>query len=703
MTGDHLATTAISSSSSTSSPVQRPSASSRSSQLLTASSTADPSSSSESESSYQYFKKQHGGSGSGKNPDSSFGTSGWGTRGAQWPDGEDTQHQEKEGGASRSTLAEDFRSLPPQSLLQHQLFLALKRKEGLLVDVQQVIVAISQVSDVLKGVLLLLMVFSQLALASTAPQTRLQHPVCLFLCNLAAALCGTGLMAVFGFRLHWRWLRDWPEDATSKEWLKLLMEACGPLASAWFCNFAQRFAASTSSSAGSSSSSAIAGNNSSSSSSSTSDFFNFNFGLEDSTARLFMDLGQSARVDSFLGSGPDVMVACSVNSLVLLALWKPLQTVLKQTSTLSVTLDSSSSEGGGGAGGGRMPRDLFVLALALSPLIFTQLEMPDCGDLRWLRHLTICQEVYVNPRGRTLPALPYLTPFALGILLSACWDRLYATMKPVFFTDCRRIYRQDSSGRQPRYNSQEGERDDDDNNGNNDDSDSRRGVGDEDCRWQLQQQHQQQQEQLRQQQSEQHLREEQGGTCYGALHLIPWGTASSLLAWTWGIALILMLPFAPLGQLWFALDFNAASQHGTQPQHNNMLLSIVGGPGRPSVVWLLGTLWPLAVLLAILALSWSQVRRLEEHEEAQHRRSGWWLSLPMQELQHFGSCLLYYVTFSNVFLASVGVERVVPSSTGIQPADGHPKEAFSTARVMIGGVGILLTARFLYLVATRRR
>lgn len=487
-----------------------------------------------------------------------------------------------------------------QRHFQQQLFLALKRKEGVLLDVQSAIVGLSHALDAFKGLLLALMVFSQVVMLSSTPSLRESCPVCLWLCNAAAVLCPSGFMVVFGYTCYSQHLRDWTDTPPSRRLLQLARAAGGPLISGWICNFAQHFAVSGP---------------------------DVHPRSGDGFATEFADV---LSVDSFLGVGPDIMIACSVNFILVFTLWDPIRSCIEMVP----------------AG---VARDIAFFGLALLPVSFTQVEFVGCGDRRWLRHLAVCADEGSSSRGQTVPALPYLLPFSLGLLLAGCWDRFYSELQPVVNGD----------GPMPMPA-----------------SGSRRS--------------------------------------FGSLHLVPFRVARIWVSCAACCFAALALFFTPLGQIWGTTDFSsgsmAADYHHAVFWETQGKAAALGSPGRPSAVWLFGSLWPVAVLgsLTCLLVAWSG-RTLGAAER--HPEEVPWLPQPVAELEHLGVNLLYYVTFLNVLLAGathvcVGADRgagAAPLCEGSLGQGAGSYTQISVIRYLLGSGGVLMLGRFLFAVASLRK
>jgi hypothetical protein len=124
-------------------------------------------------------------------------------------------------------------------------------------------------------------------------------------------------------------------------------------------------------------------------------------------------VGRLLSLDGVTGSGPDVLLACSLSFVIVYALWSPVGKLFCQV-----------KEGWG--------RDGLVLIVALSPMLTTLVHVPGCtGSMRWARLILPCAGQPEEEKDGLLPALPHLADFNLGILLAACWDRFISDLKPL--------------------------------------------------------------------------------------------------------------------------------------------------------------------------------------------------------------------------------------------------------------------------------
>lgn len=246
-------------------------------------------------------------------------------------------------------------------------------------DANALIVGVGQALDVFKGSLLLLMAASQVLVAMSTPASRERSPLGLFVCNSAAAHCVAGVMAAFGFACYVQYFREWPDPAPG-ECLQVLRTCLLPLVCAWICGFAQRFSRPMSSLAG--------------------------------HGAAMLEVRKALVFEGTYGCGPDLLIACTINFLLVYVLWRPISHLM----------------------GGLRPswgRDAAALGLAIAPLLLTVVEVEGCGNHRqWVRHLLPCSGDQGDLAG-SLPALPHLVHFAAGLLLAACWDRFYSELRPV--------------------------------------------------------------------------------------------------------------------------------------------------------------------------------------------------------------------------------------------------------------------------------
>jgi len=159
-------------------------------------------------------------------------------------------------------------------------------------------------------------------------------------------------------------------------------------------------------------------------------------------------------------------------------------------------------------------------------------------------------------------------------------------------------------------------------------------------------------------------------TVTDSIHLLPWDVFKGWLALgtaAWWVAFIL---FIPLGQVALIQDLTS------QAFHSPLERSALGPPasGFPSPLWLLASVWPLAVCvvtcgLIVVVRNFNPVVR--------------WMDL---ELSHVGQNLLYYMVVINIFLASQ------------QRNDPHRGSA-SLSRCFLGALSILAASRFIHFMA----
>lgn len=242
-------------------------------------------------------------------------------------------------------------------------------------------------------------------------------------------------------------------------------------------------------------------------------------------------------------------------------------------------------------------RDGAILAVVLSPLLFTFLVLPDCtGNMRWAQFFMVCQKR--DPDTPSLPALPHLLDFGIGILLASAWDRFIAHLKPV-------------------------------------------GQGES-----------------------------------GGLHLLPMADLKTCSWMILAMSLFLLILFVPLGQIWLFENLS----HVSLETPVGMLVR--GYSGGPSALWMLGTIWPSAVL-GVFAGVLVALRA---------GPAGYILHWPLAYLEHLGANVLYYLIVVDLFLA--GMSRTLTDAG---------KGGLDTSTCILCTVLVLAFCRFLHFAAQGAR
>jgi len=210
------------------------------------------------------------------------------------------------------------------------------------------------------------------------------------ICNLAAQGCFVGFMGAFGYTSYRQYLREWPDPPKdlNRVRMRVFKAVAFPIIGAWICNFAWCFL----------------------------------YAKKDSpvSLRLVFDVFTFASV---FGNGPDFLLGFSINLAIVYGLWRPVTDFLNG---VHCQPGSRAIE----ALYPRFRRDVACVALVLSPLLLTLVALPDCtGNMRWAQWFFVCDKR--DPDTPSLPALPHLFDFGVGVLLASAWDRFIAHLKPV--------------------------------------------------------------------------------------------------------------------------------------------------------------------------------------------------------------------------------------------------------------------------------
>jgi len=264
--------------------------------------------------------------------------------------------------------------------------------EGLLLDMHQLMRDASATLDVFKGSLVVLMLTSNVIITMSSTHLRSHSYGSLVICNAAASTCFVGLLLAFGFSCYTQYLCEWPDPRKELGSLRLRVSRAiaFPVVGAWACNFVWCF---------------ICLKN-------------------DLTAANLFDVFTFSRV---FGNGPDFLCSFSLDLALVYALWRPIMQLLEHAGRAEL-----------GANFGFIAKlsleqrqDLAAVAIALSPLLFTLVAVPDCTGphRRWVQWFLVCDKRDIDTS--SLPALPYLMDFGLGILVAACWKRFLADLRPV--------------------------------------------------------------------------------------------------------------------------------------------------------------------------------------------------------------------------------------------------------------------------------
>mmetsp|Transcript_36057 Transcript_36057/g.103708 ORF Transcript_36057/g.103708 Transcript_36057/m.103708 type:complete len:597 (-) Transcript_36057:99-1889(-) len=156
------------------------------------------------------------------------------------------------------------------------------------------------------------------------------------------------------------------------------------------------------------------------------------------------------------------------------------------------------------------------------------------------------------------------------------------------------------------------------------------------------------------------------------LCLLPWSSVRSWASKVFFLLVMFSVLFAPLGQVWLAADF-----HSRQVDTVFGLSFVRAYPVGPTPLWLLATLWPTVVTMAVasmlvavkgLGVLWGPLQQ------------------PIVEVEHLGQNALYYIAFLNVLLAVCG-----------RDLEANPT-SFSTPLALCGAGSALAIGRALHLI-----
>jgi len=256
------------------------------------------------------------------------------------------------------------------------------------VNAHQLVLDRSTALDIFKGLLVCLMHSMNVILFLGTPNLRSESLTARMIANLGGAMCFSGFMAAFGYSSYRQYLREWPDPPkdVSRVRMRVLQAVALPIVGAWICNFAWCFLSAKQDAAVS--------------------------------ARLVFDVFTFASV---FGNGPDFLLGFSINLAVVYCLWRPIVNFINSVQPGSRYIDEMCPN---------FRRDATTLAIVMSPLLFTMFPLPDCtGYMRWAQWFTVCEKRDLDTP--TLPALPHLVDFGLGILVAAAWDRFIAHLKPL--------------------------------------------------------------------------------------------------------------------------------------------------------------------------------------------------------------------------------------------------------------------------------
>jgi hypothetical protein len=421
---------------------------------------------------------------------------------------------------------------------------------GLYIDAHQLVLDRSAALDIFKGWLVFLMVASNVILTIGSPRLTTDCFASRVICNLASSQCFIGFMAAFGYSCYRQYLREWPDPPKdlNRVRLRVLRTIAFPIIGAWVCNFAWCFLSTP---------------------------------REDSTSmHVVFEAFTFLRV---FGNGPNFLLNFSINLAVVYFLWRPITNLMQSMQPYAPSMDAWYPE---------FRQDVAAATCVLFPLVFTLIPVPDCtGRMRWAQWLFVCEKR--DPDTPSLPALPHLTVFGVGVLVAAAWDRFISHLKPV----------------------------------------------------------------------------SQGGPS-GGLHVLP---MSALRYWGLLIGacfMLLLLLFVPLGQVWLFTDLTEVQLH------TRFGYLIRGYSGGPSMLWLLSTLWPLAVwavAAGILVILRSSIL-------------GCVLHWPLSWLEHLGANVLFYQVVADLFMVAMS-----------HGADIKFQASLMTC--MISTTMVLIACRFFHFIA----
>jgi len=271
--------------------------------------------------------------------------------------------------------------------------------EGLLLDMHQLLRDASATLDVFKGSLVVLMAASNVIITMSSTTLRSHSFASLVICNAASSQCFVGFLLAFGFSCYGQYLQERADPPSPKELstlrLRVLRAIAGPVLGAWVCNFAWCFLC-----------------------------------LKNELTRAnLIDVATFSRV---FGNGPDFLCSFSLDLALVYVLWHPIKRLLDNAGKASEHVPESEHPSVGLISGisPENRRDILALAIALSPLLLTMVAVPDCtSNRRWVQWFLVCDKREVDTP--SLPALPHLMDFSLGIVVAACWNRFLADLRPV--------------------------------------------------------------------------------------------------------------------------------------------------------------------------------------------------------------------------------------------------------------------------------
>jgi len=262
--------------------------------------------------------------------------------------------------------------------------------EGILLDTHQLVRDASVTLDVFKGSLVVLMVASNTIITMSSIYLRSNSFGSLLICNAAASLCFVGFLMAFGFSCYSQYFSEYP-DPIKDTWelrLRVLRAITFPVVGAWACNFAWCFLC-------------------------------LKNGF--TSANLF-DVFTFARV---FGNGPDFLCSFSLDLALVYILWRPIMRLLHSAERA----EEGETRGLISQLSPKSRRDVVALAVVLCPLLTTLVAVPDCtANMRWVQWFFVCDKRDIDTP--SLPAIPHLTDFGLGILAGACWNRFLADLRP---------------------------------------------------------------------------------------------------------------------------------------------------------------------------------------------------------------------------------------------------------------------------------
>lgn len=263
--------------------------------------------------------------------------------------------------------------------------------EGFLLDMHQLVRDASVTLDVFKGSLVVLMATSNVIITMSSAQMRSHSWGSLLICNAASSFCFVGFLLAFGFSCYNQYLQsDWPDPPKDVASLRLRVSRAiaFPVLGAWVCNFVWCFLC-----------------------------------LKNDLSRAnLLDCFTFARV---FGNGPDFLCNFSFDLALVYTLWRPIMRLLDNVRTAEtagwiVRLIPVAEH----------RRDAAALAIVLSPLLFTLAAVPDCtSHMRLVQWFLVCDKRDLDTP--SLPALPHVMDFGLGILAAVCWHRFLADLRPV--------------------------------------------------------------------------------------------------------------------------------------------------------------------------------------------------------------------------------------------------------------------------------